>query len=97
MSNRKGRPNPIKNSIKQRKSIAHCGSCQKYLYACKADAKRMIRGNPEKGLSAYECEYMPGWHIGHLPRVVQEGRITRSEYYGLTAYQHYLLRKEEKK
>lgn len=50
----------------------------------KGNAKKVIKAMPwEKGVVKYPCEAVPnGWHVGHLPQVVREGRMTRGEVYG---------------
>jgi hypothetical protein len=74
-----------KRAPKARKlgSIGYCTTHQKGLYENKKQAKAAIREACEKGMRAYRCDVADGfWHIGHLPHVIREGRMTQREVYG---------------
>jgi hypothetical protein len=36
-------------------------------------------------MSPYQCDECELWHIGHLPKAVKDGLMTRGEYYGRDA------------
>jgi hypothetical protein len=56
-------------------------ACGKVRYGTKREAKRRIRRFlGRKGrLNAYRCPTGLAWHIGHLPRPVTTGEISRDE------------------
>ncbi len=62
---------------------ATCPACGKRAYTTHKDARRIARRlTPDGGrrVHAYECHDVPGsWHVGHIPRRLQEGRITRKD------------------
>jgi hypothetical protein len=62
----------------------------KFGYFTKAEAKTVARRLRKLGdnrlMNAYRCGQCGLIHIGHLPRVVMQGEVTRGEYFGgLTA------------
>jgi hypothetical protein len=66
----------------QRRHIGWCRPCRKQLFTSRKAAKRACRRrHPAEQLTAYRCPVDDGWHGGHLPRKVREGRVARSQYY----------------
>ena len=60
-----------------------CETHEKGLYENKKQAKQAIREQCEPGMRPYRCDLVEGlWHIGHLPYVVREGRMSAREVYG---------------
>lgn len=67
----------------------HFTSCKKHgkrLYTTRERARAAKRemGGRGKGMRAYRCNTLDGWHCGHLPPAVIEGRKTAREVYGPT-------------
>ncbi|WP_416565111.1 hypothetical protein [Nocardia testacea] len=58
-----------------------CPTCEKRRYITRRDARRVARTLPGNHISTYECEELPGWHIGHLPNRVRWGEVTRDEHF----------------
>lgn len=61
----------------------HHGRCQshgKIAYASRKGAKMAARRLGE-GMSVYVCEVfgIPAYHIGHLPKIVKDGKIDRAD------------------
>lgn len=56
-----------------------CDVCGKRTYYCKGDAKTVRRMMGDGGLGVYHCEHANGWHLGHKPRLLVRGRISRDE------------------
>lgn len=55
-----------------------CPTCGKKSWLTRADAKAMARRIPGgRSLSAYRCGNY--WHLGHLPRPVATGALTRDD------------------
>jgi len=50
-------------------------------YFTRADARAAKRTHANKGLSVYECPACHDWHLGHLPRKVRRGEITRADIF----------------
>lgn len=66
------------------RALPDCAECGKRSYKSRKDGKTAIRSwHPGQGMSAYPCPVIDGfWHIGHLPGVVREGWVSRSQRYG---------------
>jgi len=61
----------------------HIGSCPatgKRAYLTRRAAKRAIR-DLDSSMHPYPCDHCGFWHMGHLPKAVRSGRLTRSDYY----------------
>lgn len=56
-----------------------CTGCGKRGYYSKTDAKNVRQAMGEKGLSVYRCQQSGAWHLGHKPRQLVQGRISRAE------------------
>lgn len=67
------------------------GVCEtgKRAYWTKAAARgtvKELRKEPDgKGLCAYACPHCDYFHIGHLPKDVRRGKVTRQDVYGKEA------------
>lgn len=59
-----------------------CPSCGKRSYIDRRTAKRVAKRH-QGHLNTYECD-SGGWHIGHLPRAVMQGKVAAGQYYGRT-------------
>lgn len=60
-------------------------STGKRTWARRADAREYANRNHRGGhdrLSPYRCDECGLFHVGHLPRAVLAGTMTRNEYYG---------------
>lgn len=70
----------------QSRQLGHSGYCtthQKALYDNKSKAKAAIREVAQKRMRPYRCDVVDGmWHVGHLPAVIREGRLSAREVYG---------------
>lgn len=80
---RKARPKPAKpNSVKF--SMNSCSS-GKRVFDTKSEARQVARLLRKEGdnalMTPYVCPECEGIHIGHLPKAVRRGEITRDEYY----------------
>jgi hypothetical protein len=64
--------------------IGYCDQHGKRLYPNRKQAKQMLRKHRNRqGMREYPCDLVAGhFHIGHLPQVVREGRVTAPEIYG---------------
>lgn len=73
--------------MRQASTRGRCEQCQKILYATRRAAKSALRRlHPGEHMSPYACPAgLPGYHVGHLPRVVRKGNTDRRDYYGRTA------------
>lgn len=58
------------------------GECKKVSYRSKRAAKTARRRVGDGGLRPYFCERHNSWHLGHLPRAIHRGDVSRSEVYG---------------
>lgn len=54
-------------------------NCGKRGYHHKTDAKRVRRTIGDKHLGIYRCPHSNYWHLGHKPRLLIRGRISRSQ------------------
>ena len=52
-------------------------ACGKVRYRSRADARRFARKRNMRGLNAYQCGET--WHLGHAPRAVKRGDMSRSD------------------
>lgn len=70
-------------------AIGHCSVHDRLLYAGRKIARRVIRMKypGDNTMSPYECSHGLGWHVGHLPNVVVEGKIMR-RFVTKTEYRH---------
>ena len=54
-------------------------------YATKAEARKVARRRRKEGderlMAPYVCQECSHIHLGHLPKVIKQGEITRREYY----------------
>ena len=57
----------------------HTCDCGKRCYYTKSAAKRVRRIMGDSGLSVYRCPHSDTWHIGHKPRPLVRGEISRDE------------------
>lgn len=61
----------------------YCEHHHKNLYASRTDAKTVIRDHhSDPNMREYKCEFLDGWHVGHMPDAVKRGEITTGEIYG---------------
>lgn len=57
-----------------------CPTTGKLKWSTRGKAKQTARRvNPGEHMSAYRCSACKWWHIGHLPRGVVDGVVTRSD------------------
>lgn len=63
--------------------LTWCDNHQKKAFT-KANAKKLIRVlSKNSAMRQYPCTYInAGWHVGHLPLAVVQGRMTADEVYG---------------
>lgn len=65
--------------------LAWCDQHEKKAFT-KQNAKklvRLLRSRNDSGMRRYPCRVIDsGWHVGHLPLAVMEGRLTVREVYG---------------
>ena len=59
----------------------HSCICGKRSYHDKGDAKTVRRTMGDKGIGVYRCPISGGWHLGHKPRLLIRGRISRDDIY----------------
>lgn len=66
--------------------LTWCERHQKKAFT-RRNAKKVIRVLPgHEGMRRYPCNYISnGWHVGHLPPAVLEGRLSAREVYGSRA------------
>ena len=57
--------------------------CGKIQYVSRKNAKKVARFANLQGLTAYQCGDF--WHLGHLPKVVSRGRVSRDKVARSTA------------
>lgn len=58
--------------------MGRCGTHSKLLYTSRKGAKSAARRLG--GLSVYPCDQPSGgYHIGHLPKIVKDGKIDRAD------------------
>lgn len=57
-------------------------ACGKVGYLCRRDAKHIARQLGHRGLSTYRCPDSGYWHLGHLPKRVIAGEMSRDEIRG---------------
>lgn len=62
-------------------------SCAKNGYDSRSHARKELnrmrgQGMRGEGLRPYKCLSCDFWHLGHLPRSVLKGRMTRRDIYG---------------
>ncbi|AZG43462.1 hypothetical protein [Gordonia insulae] len=57
----------------------HTCICGKRAYHRKSDAKKIRRHIGDNTMSVYRCQHSDGWHIGHPPPGLKEGRIGRDQ------------------
>lgn len=57
----------------------YCDQHQKITYLSRAAARR--RSKMMTGVRPYRCEFNDQfWHIGHLPTLIRQGRVSRDNY-----------------
>jgi hypothetical protein len=62
--------------------VGDCTPCGKRTYKDRKRARNAAKTrHPGEHLGAYACPEGDGWHLGHLPKDVVKGRITRGEIY----------------
>jgi len=59
--------------------IGLCPACGKVRYISRRDARHRRRQLGGKGLRPYRCHGY--WHLGHLPRSVRHGLLSKAEAY----------------
>lgn len=63
-------------------SMGACPTCQKQCWSTRKAAKRALRSihTGAKKMSVYPCPTGNGYHYGHLPKPVLEGRRPRQQF-----------------
>ncbi len=59
-----------------------CPADGKRTYNSRRDARKAGKSTKGRGMNAYECPSGSGWHVGHLPARVVQGRIGRDSLPG---------------
>ena len=59
-----------------------CPTCGKTIYQSRKRGRQVIRILCWSKMRAYRCPDGWGWHIGHNPAVVRQGRLTARDIYG---------------
>lgn len=54
-----------------------CGHTGKMRFTSRGDAKSFARKRQMRDLSAYRCTICNDWHLGHLPKQVENGDAAR--------------------
>lgn len=57
-----------------------CEQCEKRVYETAAAARRQAKRIPGRHMSTYPCPDGNGWHLGHLPADVVQGKLDKDEY-----------------
>lgn len=63
-------------------AVTWCASCGKLSYATRKLARSVWRNRKAKGVRCYRCPWSTYFHLGHLPRAVIKGSVTRNQVYG---------------
>lgn len=86
MSHKRGREMPagVPHLPRQSPPWTHQCPCGKRAYPVRAAAKRVAK-RLNSGAGVYRCRVVAGddrpFHVGHLPRNVVKGKISRGEIY----------------
>jgi len=61
--------------------VATCNDCNKRWFRSRSEARKRAKVVDRK-MNAYPCPVVTHlWHLGHLPRSVVHGQVTRGQIY----------------
>jgi hypothetical protein len=57
-----------------------CRPCGKRTFRNRRAAQSAAKVIPGRHMNAYRCAVAPGWHLGHLPLDVVQGKASKADY-----------------